>query len=56
MSWLNSENHKKILDQKQKLINLKTAWSIIDSTTGNNYPKMLSLYIMYITVYYFQYD
>ncbi len=52
MSRLNSENQKYFQDQKQKLTDLKTAWSTMDSTTGNNYPKILSLYIMYITVYY----
>ncbi len=52
MSWLNLENQKYFQDQKQKLTDLKTAWSAMDSTTGNNYPKILSLYILYITVYY----
>ncbi len=52
MSQFNSENQKYFLSQKQKLTDLKTAWSAMDSTTGNNYPKILSLYIMYITVYY----
>ncbi len=49
---VNSENQKYFQDQKQNLTDLKTAWSAMDSTTGNNYPKMLSLHIMYITVYY----
>ncbi len=40
MSWLNSENQINFLDQKQKLTDLKTAWSVMDSTTGNNYPKI----------------
>ncbi len=42
----------KIRDQKQKLTDLKTASSAMDSTTDNNYPKSLSLYIMYTTLYY----
>ncbi len=50
MFRLNSEIQKYFQDQKQKLTNLKTAWSAMDSTTGNNYPKILSLYIMYITI------
>ncbi len=37
---------------KAKLTDLKTAWSVIYTTTGKNYPNFLSLCIMYITVYY----
>ncbi len=49
ISWLNSEHSKYFLDQKQKPTDLKTVWFAMDSTNGNNYPKILSLYIMYIT-------
>ncbi len=51
MSYLNSENQQNFLHLKQKLTDLKTAWSAMDSTTSNNYPKILSFSIMYITVY-----
>ncbi len=46
-----------IIYKKQKLTDLKTSWSAMDSTTGSNYPKILSyncilfiLFLLFISI------